>query len=355
MNQPLWTKHLLDESAVRDWISAVLPGHPNVTGPITVYNAKDWGVTARFAIDITDGQDYCSDSRLPVSDQVMYQPNEVVFKACLLPLFSDAPLTYELLSRYCAINVPELLAWEKQQGGTWVLFCPFQGETVKSVENLQPLLELARTMARIQVAIAELPSSETKCLPRTPVECVPAFLDEIIQDIRNKYVTIWSEKGTIAKQYNNPLDLLSRLVFFQPKLAEWTAELKSIGHPNSIDHVDLHSENAVVQTDGNLIIYDWEEAIISHPFFSLDRLLEDALEFGEVGQIAVRQAYLNEIPWGTLRERERAFDLAMCLSPIKFAYETKVFDEALGRERGNPKLTAWCVTRALQRWESMPT
>ncbi len=335
MNQQLSANNLLDESAVRDWISSVLPGNPEVIELVAVHNLKDWGVTARFAVSTT------------------HELNEVVFKACLLSLFDYAPFTYELLTRHFPTSVPQLLAWDEHQRQTWTLFRPFLGETVKSQNSLESLLKLARTMARIQVAITELPAAETKFLPRTPVECIPTFLNEIIQDINNKYGAIWHEKGTLAKQYNSPSELLERLTFFQPKLVEWAAKLKSIGCPDSIDHVDLHSENAVLQTNDNILIYDWEEAIISHPFLSLDRLLEDALEFGESGQIAVRQAYLSEIPWSTRERRERAFDLAMCLSPIKFAYECKVFDEALGREKGNPQLAAWCMMRALQRWESL--
>jgi hypothetical protein len=124
----------------------------------------------------------------------------------------------------------------------------------------------------------------------------------------------------------------------------------------------------VRKRDGGILIYDWEEANLSCPFFSLDRLLDDArplhLRIGSPintsdqlpytpAELAVRSAYLAEIPWGNYAERERGFDLAMCLGPIKTAYEAIGLAEALGWEEGSPHILAWALGRALPRWRAI--
>lgn len=49
-------------------------------------------------------------------------------------------------------------------------------------------------------------------------------------------------------------------------------------------------------------------------------------------QIAVRCAYLEELPWGTPAARERGFDVAMCLSPVQRASEHLMYFTSMGRE-----------------------
>jgi aminoglycoside phosphotransferase (APT) family kinase protein len=78
---------------------------------------------------------------------------------------------------------------------------------------------------------------------------------------------------------------------------------------HSIDHVDLHGGNAVLAPDGGLTLFDWEEATIGMPMFSLGRLLDDARALDaapgssrfSATEIAGRDAYLQPLPWGRLR------------------------------------------------------
>lgn len=64
----------------------------------------------------------------------------------------------------------------------------------------------------------------------------------------------------------------------------------------------------------------------------------------------MRVAYLDAIPWRVRGARERAFDLALCLAPLKAAFISKVHTTPLGREESFSTLTAVCVSRALYRW-----
>ena len=67
----------------------------------------------------------------------------------------------------------------------------------------------------------------------------------------------------------------------------------------------------------------------------------------------MRDAYLDALPWGDRPARERAFELAMALAPIKTAYEAMEYARALGYRQGTPFATAWALGRALPRWAAL--
>jgi hypothetical protein len=355
-SEHIWPEALVGAAEVRRWIAAVLPGQPEVVGPIQVMQAKEWGVTASFTAVVAAASGRAAHGR------------EVIFKAGALPLFAGAPRIAEMLSHCCPGLVPHVLAWEERGRQTWTLFAPFEGTLVAALHALEPLLTMARTLARIQTAVATLPNGELDGRPRSAVEAIPGWLDEMIEDVRERQLGYWQGEGReIAEQLALPSDVLDRLAAVRPRVAAWTVELLAGGWPESIDHVDLHWENAVVKPDGGILIFDWEEAALSCPFFSLDRLLNDARELdlgaaaawdGHTGgplytdsELALRDAYLDALPWGTRAEREWAFELAMRLAPIKTAHEGLVFAQALGWREGAPFVTAWALARALSRWE----
>jgi aminoglycoside phosphotransferase (APT) family kinase protein len=195
------------------------------------------------------------------------------------------------------------------------------------------LVALAQATARVQAAVSALPDAERRGLPHSPVERLPEWLDELVADVGRRH-----------PRARHVLDRLGRL---RAPVGEWTAELLAGGWPDSIDHTDLHARNALIDERGLVRIVDWEEAVVGLPFFSLDRLLEDARALG--ASIAVRDAYLGALPWKSLRERRRALEVALALAPIKVAHECLVFWRARGRPSGNPYLTDFFALRALRR------
>ena len=241
----------------------------------------------------------------------------------------------------------------------WSLFAAFEGQPI---HTLGGLCEAARTLAKIQATVAALPAAERAAVPRVGVRLVPRLYEAVLRDVRERQLSFFEGEGSdLAQQFGVPLDVVARMDRFQPYIAAWTNELLAEHWPDSIDHVDLHTGNIIRKTAGGILIYDWEEANLSCPFFSLDRLLDDARELEEpaskpgsllytAAERAVRDAYLAALPWGDAAQRERGFDLAMCLAPIKTAYEGIVLAETLGWEEGSPHITAWALGRALPRW-----
>ena len=366
-----WPDHLVDASDVRGWIASVLPGHPHVDGPTSVLHVKTRGVVARFALRPPDAQPTTSliTNTSPRPTTSFEDGQDVVFKASYLPLYAYTPFVYALLKRCCAADVPHLLAWDAAPGRMWMLFRPFEGVRVRELQRLEPLLDVARTLARIQVAVAAAPEAETVGIARLPVGDIPVLFDEVLQDIHNTHFRVWTaDDGAMAHRLNLPIDALGRLLRFRGRVAAWAAELAGGGWPDSIDHTDLHTGNAAVQADGRVLIYDWEEATIGSPFFSLEQLLDNARALDEEGgpardqgvnpcaqrssAAAVRRAYLDALPWKTYGQRERALELAGYLWPIKDAMICKADMLALGQERRWSELTGVDMARALRRWEA---
>jgi hypothetical protein len=269
--------------------------------------------------------------------------------------------------------VPELLAWsDRGHGQTWSLVAPFEGVPVEEVRTAEALVGIARTLADIQRAMAALSPEEASGLPHTPVAHIPCMFDAVLRDLAERQAPLWAGAGReLAEQFCLDAGVPARLAAHRADVDRWTRELLARGIPDSIDHVDLHWGNAVVQPDRRILIFDWEEAVLSCPLFSLDRLLNDAreLDLGEEAawsgasraaaytptEAALRDAYLDALPWGTREDRARAFALAMRLAPVKTAYDGIVFADALGWG-GEPSLpVAWAASRMLARWEAAPS
>ncbi len=351
MKKPDWPVELIDEEEVRNWISNVLVNHTTVEGPASIDRLKPRGIVARFNIQ-----------------NIKYGKQEIVFKASHLPLFTYGPFVDKLLMEYCPDSVPEMLEWQAWPDKTWIIFRPFSAQLTSTMPGLEPIIKIAQSFAQIQTIIAGIPITKKENIPHTKVCNVPEQFEKIIQDIEDRQWKIWSnDRAEFMDPFQIPDDLCNKLRTNLPKINRWTDELSSMNWPDTIDHVDLHNSNAAMFPDGRLLIFDWEEALISCPFFSIDRLLNDARDLdidrklvsknydGKYSQseLFVRKAYLEAIPWKSYPERERGFDIAMCLSPIKTAYEGFIFAQERNLKNGLSYQTAMCITRALRRWESL--
>ena len=78
----------------------------------------------------------------------------------------------------------------------------------------------------------------------------------------------------------------------------------------------------IIDTDSGPVIIDWEDACLSHPFFSLWYLLQssDWLDPRPTTRGRIRDAYLE--PWaryGSPGELRATFDLAQRLAPLSAA------------------------------------
>jgi thiamine kinase-like enzyme len=237
---------------------------------------------------------------------------DVVFKATASGLSLQNIAVERFVARSFPGRVAHVLAYRETDDQVWFLHEYVEGRTLRQQASGGELASLARALAEVQVIAASLDLSG---LPLMRPSEVPTLL----------------LKDGLGDQ---SAGLVRWLMRAQPWLKARAEELEAF--PLSLDHADVSTSNALVRPDGQIVLVDWEETIVSSPFFSVERLLGQAEDSDTMGEVAER--YLERLPWGTESERWSALHSALCLTPLKSAYEARVFARRLGR--GDPH-TAW--------------
>lgn len=367
---PPWPAHFLALPPIQSWIAAALAPSFGPIGPIgdvilaRVYEVKHRAVTARFTV---------RPRGRPATD--------VVFKATLEPLFFYAPYVDRLMMRAAPRHVPELIAAQvvdvptfgeglptkaiapkaalRRRGRLYSLYRPFAGTKVRALFNAARVggaaalerataaaASAARVFADMQVAVAALPDEAKRGIPRVPVTGMPALYEDLLERIERDYLPRWvAGEGDYPPDLPEPRAAFAQLCSMRASVASWTAELAGGPWPETIDHVDFGPANAALEPDGTAVLFDWEESLLSCPFFSVVQWVWRP----DSGSDAVREAYLDALPWGTRPQRERALVLADRLHAIRDTLILEAIRDSEGYPDGVQRLpgflqwvqTAW--------------
>jgi hypothetical protein len=186
--------------------------------------------------------------------------------------------------------VPELLAVDVERG--WMLMAD-GGERLREVvereRDLGRWLDVLPRYGDLQLAVAGR-AEELIGLgaPDRRLATLPAQFERLLD----------RTDGLTA-------DERDRLTRSTPRVAEMCRRLTDLGIPETIQHDDLHDGQVFVR-DGGYLFFDWGDACVSHPFFSMAVTLEGTLCWGlddVAGSVDVtpfRDAYLQ--PFGRFAE-----------------------------------------------------
>ena len=260
---------------------------------------------------------------------VLRQPTgagDVYFKANLPALANEPGLT-RLLHRIAPEHVLDVLADEPGEG--WMLQAD-GGPTMRS------RLDGANDLARWERMLAVYAQVQVHAAGHADELLAEGAPDRRLPELRRLF------EGLVARKEETMLPLAGRV-------AELAGELDAAGLPATIDHSDLHSGN-VLAPGGRDVIFDWHEAAVTHPFFSMmvaTRWLEHnhGVEPGSADDRRLRDAYLE--PWagyGSRAELRIALDLALRLGPLTRALG---WDRVLG---GMPAAAAGEWAAHLSGW-----
>ena len=114
----------------------------------------------------------------------------------------------------------------------------------------------------------------------------------------------------------------------RPRLAAAVRSLAALGIDDTLNHDDLHQNNVLVR-DGRMVIFDWGDACVSHPFGTLAVTLRFAAQKTGHAEdspeiLALRDAYLE--PWSdraSTRELRGAAELGRRIGEVS---RTLTFD-----------------------------
>jgi len=281
--QPGW----VDQASA--WIEHTLAGQGiRMTGPIGQVHRVPWSTVLR--VPTTEG--------------------DVYFKAPMPALVHEVALT-QALSQWRPDCVLPLLAVELERG--WMLL-PDGGtrlrEVIRAEGDSRPWEIVLPTYAALQM---DMVSHREEILalgvPDRRLAVLPHLLEELLTD---EQVLGINHPDYLTR------DEVERLRERVPAVTATCQELARYAIPESLDHQDLNDGN-IFAGDSRSIFFDWSEASITHPFFSLRTVVVSVeltldLEEGSAPVGPLRDAYLE--PWTRRVAREdlvRAFQLAQRL------------------------------------------
>ncbi len=227
--------------------------------------------------------------RVPTGD------GDVWFKANMPALAREAAIVSVLVRRAPAL-VPELLATDLERG--WMLQADGGTRLRESGLDAGCWEEILPLYAELQLDLAvEREELLAAGAPDRRLATLPALYEQLVAEEAEE------------------------LRALTPRVAELCGELAGLGLPETIQHDDLHDGQIFVR-DGHYRFFDWAEACVSHPFFTMTVTLAPGLE-------RFRDAYLE--PWTRIAPRgelETAFPTALVLGGICRAVTwRKVVDE----------------------------
>lgn len=258
---PAWTDPSWLADA-HDWIRA----HVEPTGRIEQPHVRPWSTVLR----------------VPTAD------GDVWFKANG-PAFEHEAAVVSTLARLRPDRVPELLAADLERG--WMLM----GD---AGARLREVIERERELGRwidVLPAYGELQLDAAAAADALVALGVP---DRRLAVLPGQAAELLDEVGGVL---------------------EMSEELASYGIPETIQHDDFHDAQVFLRSDG-YAFFDWAEACVSHPFFSMSVTLEGGIGWGlddvagSVDLRPYRDAYLKAFRrYGSPEELDPALSVALRL------------------------------------------
>ncbi|MEV6112919.1 aminoglycoside phosphotransferase family protein [Streptomyces sp. NPDC052109] len=269
--------------AALDWVAEQLAARGLRTSGELSVRLRPWSVLVRVPVEGRDA---------------------VWFKANPPAGAFEGPLT-AALARWVPGQVLQPLAVDAERA--WVLL-PDGGELFRTVLSREPVAsgtweELLRRYAGMQRALTpHVPDMERLGVPSARTADLPGAFD-----------------GLLAGSAALPPEARARLEELRPRLADWCAELASLGIEDTLDHADLHDGQLFHPAPGRFTFFDWGDAAVSHPFCSLRIPVAKArARYGPQVLARLLDAYLE--PWAapgrTAADLRRAAHLAWRLSAL---------------------------------------
>ena len=268
-----------------------------ITGPVEPHKTA-WGGSAILKVETNRGRLY--------------------FKA----VYQRPPGELELILAFAEThpdNVPKVLAADRENG--WMLLEDFGDKLLDDhPESIWP--NSVGHFARMQIEWSEnLPRWRSMGCPEFDLPRIASMLEEVVAD----EARLTGISGGLTDQE------LKSVREVLPDIRALFEQLATFEIPLSLHQEDFRGGN-VTYYQGNYIYFDWCDTIISHPFLSVNRMLDyisppegihnwdGEMKHEEDGRRrAVRDAYLQ--PWEVFGSRERLLEAFALSRPLNGAYQ----------------------------------
>lgn len=254
-----------------------------ITGPIEPVHVRPWSTVLRVPI-----------------------PGGAVYVKCCGPTQRHEPRLTALLHRVCPGLVTEVLALHPER--PWMLVA----EGGEKLGDLYSGAELLRAWREILPRCAQL---QRDMAPRTEEILGFGTPDRRATPLLAGFDEVVANEPAVSEQRSDRLtddERRALLASARPRIAEALRQLAALGIEDTLQHDDLHQHNVLVR-DGRMVIFDWGDSCVSHPFLTLAVTLrfaaqktghsEDAPEI-----VTLRDAYLE--PWSDRAPQRELRDAA---------------------------------------------
>ncbi|MGV9929214.1 aminoglycoside phosphotransferase family protein [Streptomyces olivaceoviridis] len=311
-------------AAALDWVAGHLTAHGlRAEGTLGV-RLRPWSVLVRVPVG---GRGDAGGPAARAGQAAVW------FKASPPASAFEGPLA-AALARWVPDHVLRPLAVDAERG--WALL-PDGGDLFRTVLDREPVgprdwEALLRQYARLQHDLVPHASAiERLGVPAARTPGLPEVFDRLL-----------AGNSALAP------DERARLERLRPRVADWCAELASVGIADTLDHADLHDGQLFRQAPGRFTFFDWGDAAVSHPFCSLRVPVERACDrYGPQVLPRLLDAYLEQWTGAgrTAAELRRAAELAWRLSALgRAASWGRMFPgTAGGPEPGAAESAAWLL------------
>lgn len=232
--QPDW------QAEAKAWIhSALEKNHLQLIGDIEQPHIRPWSTVMT----------------VPTNAGTLY------FKASA-SLFAHETALTDYLARFRPEIFPELLAVDTKRH--WMLMRD-AGTPLRQFIRTEKSIALWKDVLPLYVNLQKAMAERTTHLLALGVmdrrlARLPAMFENLIADA--SAMMLDQEESLTSDEY-------SRLKGYGPEFARMCEKLTSFGIPETIHHDDFHDGNIFVQSNGKIILTDWGESAITHPFFTL--------------------------------------------------------------------------------------
>ncbi|HEX8228953.1 MAG TPA: aminoglycoside phosphotransferase family protein [Chloroflexia bacterium] len=261
-----------------DWMRSQLEAHGiEMTAPPE--QIKHWIITSALRVPTSQGDYY--------------------FKAVPAVFAQEPGITTAVAARYPQY-VPPPLATRALPGEGWMLMPDFKGVVLEDI-TAEQLSEALRSLARMQI------DSVSRAEELRAAGCPDRRLERLAGEIKTLLYDPVVLEGLMPEE-------VERAQRLGATFEEMCERLASYAVPQTLLHGDFHGGN-LLERDGNILIFDWTDGCIAHPFLDLiTGIANRQPAFDEAQRAALIDDYLSA--WAVYESPEHLREAARLAWPL---------------------------------------
>ncbi len=279
--------------------------------------------------------------RVPTNDGTLF------FKATAAETLYESALTQKLAGWYPDC-MPELIAVDTQRG--WMLMRdggePLRA-SIRPTQDITPWEPVITRYAELQIGLAEHVSEILALgIPDHRPAVLPVLYTQLLADETS--LMIDQEKGLTSAEWEQLKSMTARF-------GEICTELASFEIPESLNHGDFHDGNVLLR-DGRITFFDWGDASVTHPFFTLRTFfvsIENSLKLEDYA-FTPKMAELLDLylqPWQRFAPKEALLSAYRVSKPVASIAKTLAWHQGITRMEGPLRAEyAWIVPELLREF-----